>query len=140
MSRFFMLAAALVAAGAVSGCATPTYFQSNLSGTQEAPPTASAGTGVMTAKLYPDTRSLDYKVEYTGLSGPATAAHIHAPAAAGANAPVAVPLKSTASPITGASILTDDQVKALMDGKAYINIHTAANPGGEIRGQIARVQ
>ena len=140
MSRSLMLVAALAVAGAVSGCAKPMYYQANLAGTQEVPPTASRGTGVVTAKLYPDTRSLDYKVEYTGLSGPATAAHIHAGAAAGANAPVALPFKSTASPITGANILTDEQVAALMDGKAYVNIHTAANPGGEIRGQLARVQ
>jgi len=136
MFRSLMLVAAL----AVSGCATPMYFQSNLSGTQEVPPTASRGTGVMTAKLYPDTRSLDYKVEYSGLSGPATAAHIHGPAAAGANAGVAVPFKAAASPITGASILTEEQATALMEGKTYVNVHTAANPGGEIRGQIARVQ
>ena len=136
MFRSLMLVAAL----AVSGCATPMYFQSNLSGTQEVPPTASRGTGVMTAKLYPDTRSLDYKVEYTGLSGPATAAHIHGPAAAGANAGVAVPFNAAASPITGASILTEEQATALMEGKTYVNVHTAANPGGEIRGQIARVQ
>ena len=130
----------VVAALAVSGCATPMYFQANLNGTQEVPATASRATGVMTAKLFPDTRSLDYKVEYTGLSGPATAAHIHAPAAAGANAPVAVPFKTAASPIVGANILTVEQVAALMDGKTYVNVHTAANPGGEIRGQIARVQ
>lgn len=130
----------LVAGLAVSGCATPMYFQSQLTGTQEVPPTASRGTGVMTAKLYPDTRSLDYKVEYSGLTGPATAAHIHGPAATGANAPVAVPFASAATPISGASILTQEQVDALVAGKTYVNVHTAANPGGEIRGQIARVQ
>jgi len=130
----------LVAGLAVSGCATPMLFQSQLSGTQEVPPTASRGTGVMTAKLYPDTRSLDYKIEYTGLTGPATAAHIHGPAATGANAPVLVPFASAATPIAGASILTQDQVDALVAGKTYVNVHTAANPGGEIRGQIARVQ
>ncbi len=140
MSNLRSMLAALAVCGAVSGCATPMYFQSNLSGTQESPPTASRGTGVMTAKLYPDTRSLDYKVEYAGLSGPATAAHIHGPAAVGANAPVILPFPSTATPITGASILTDDQMAALIDGKTYVNVHTAANPGGEIRGQIARVQ
>lgn len=136
MFRLFAVAAAL----AVSGCATPMYFQANLSGTQEVPPTSSGATGVMTAKLYPDTHSLDYKVEYTGLSGPATAAHIHAPAAKGANAGVAVPFKSTAAPITGASILTPEQQDALVNGQSYVNVHTAANPGGEIRGQIARIQ
>ena len=140
MSRPMKLLSAIVLCGAVSGCATPMYFQSNLSGTQESPPTASRGAGVMTAKLYPDTRSLDYKIEYTGLSGPATAAHIHGPAAPGANAGVMLPFAKPATPITGASILTEDQMAALVDGKTYANVHTAANPGGEIRGQIARVQ
>jgi hypothetical protein len=42
------------------------------------------------------------------------------------------------SAVTGNAVLTDDQIKAFMDGKAYVNVHTAANPGGEIRGQVAR--
>lgn len=140
MSQLRSMLAALAVCGAVSGCATPMYFQSNLAGTQEVPATASRGTGVMTAKLYPDTRSLEYKLEYTGLSGPATAAHVHGPAAAGANAAVILPFKPVDTPISGAAILTDEQMAALIDGKTYANVHTAANPGGEIRGQITRVQ
>ncbi len=115
-------------------------FQSALSGAQEVPATASRGTGTMTATLYPDTRALNYTVEYAGLSGPATAAHIHGPAAMGANGPVAVPFATAATPIKGSATLTPAQEDALIAGQTYVNVHTAANPGGEIRGQIARVQ
>ena len=120
----------------LSACAQPIVFQTTLTGSQEVPRTASNGTGTMTATLYPDTRALNYKVEYAGLTGLATAAHIHGPAAPGANGPVMVPFASAASPIAGSVTLTADQRDALMAGQTYVNVHTAANPGGEIRGQL----
>ncbi len=81
--------------------------------------------------------SVDLHVTYSGLTGPATAAHIHGPAAAGANAGVLVPMKAPLdSPIKGSATLTDDQVKELMAGQMYANVHTATNPGGELRGQL----
>ncbi len=76
-----------------------------------------------------------------GLSGPATAAHFHGPAAAGANAGVVVPIgNNPPSPTTGSATLTDDQIKDLEAGKWYANVHTEANKGGEIRGQMMRVK
>ncbi len=125
---------------ALSACAQPTIYQAALTGTQEVPRTASTGTGTMTATVQPDTMAMTYTVEYAGLSGPATGAHIHAPAAAGANAPVAIPFANPASPITGGITLTQAQLDQMAAGQAYVNIHTAANPGGEIRGQIARTR
>jgi hypothetical protein len=44
----------------------------------------------------------------------------------------------TSGPFEGSATLTDDQAKALMGGQAYFNVHTAANPGGEVRGQIVK--
>ena len=120
----------------LSACAQPVVYQTTLTGSQEVPRTASAGTGTMTATLYPDTRALIYTVEYTGLTGPATAAHIHGPAAGGANGPVMVPFATAASPIKGGVTLTEAQRDALVAGQTYVNVHTAANPGGEIRGQL----
>ncbi len=124
----------------LSACDAPMKFQASLAGTQEVPPTSSAGTGTMAATLYPDTHAFNYTLTYTGLTGPGTAAHIHGPAAPGTNAGVLVPFPSAASGAAGMITLTEAQQDALVNGKTYTNVHTAANPGGEIRGQIARVQ
>ena len=84
------------------------------------------------------THALTYNVTYEGLTGPAAAAHIHGPAEPGANAPPVVPFANAASPITGTATLTDAQAADLAAGKWYVNVHTAANRGGEIRGQIVK--
>jgi len=125
---------------ALSACAAPMQFQAALNGASESPRTNSAGTGTLTATLYPDTHAFSYTLNYSGLSGPATAAHVHGPAAPGANAGVMVPFPSPAAGATGMITLTEAQQATIVGGQAYTNVHTAANPGGEIRGQIARVQ
>ena len=108
-----------------------------LSGTAEVPPNASAGTGTVEASLNKATNLLRWKITYSGVSGPVSAGHFHGPAMAGQNAGVVVPFKgSTASPIEGEATLTPEQAADLMAGKWYANLHTAANPGGEIRGQV----
>jgi hypothetical protein len=99
----------------------------------------SSGKGAATASLDTATKTLTWSVEYSGLSGPATAAHIHGPADPGADAGVVVPfISSLVSPIKGSATLTDAQIGQLEAGKWYINIHTAVNKGGEIRGQLVR--
>ncbi len=76
---------------------------------------------------------------YSGLSGPATAAHFHGPADATTNAGVVVPQKDgLPSPMKGEATLTDAQAADLQAGKLYFNIHTEANKGGEICGQVAQ--
>ena len=79
---------------------------------------------------------LTWKLSYSGLTGPATAAHFHGPAVAGSNAGVVIPFASPASPIEGQATLTAAQAADLLAGKWYANVHTAANKGGEIRGQV----
>ena len=111
-------------------------FKATLSGASEVPPTTSAGTGTATATLDTATKKLSWDVAYSGLSGAALAAHIHGPADPTQNAGVTVPFKVTPSPIKGSKVLTDAQVADLEAGKDYVNIHTAANKGGEIRGQL----
>jgi hypothetical protein len=113
-------------------------LKADLSGGSEVPPTTSAGKGSATATLDTATKTLTWTVDYSGLSGPATAGHIHGPAAPGTNAGVLVPFKDLASPIKGSATLTDAQISDLEAGKLYINLHTEANKPGEIRGQLVR--
>ena len=111
-------------------------FTATLKGADEVPATDSAGTGAVKATLDTTTKTLSYTATYSGLTGPALAAHFHGPAAPGANAPPTVPVISVSSPITGTATLTDAQIADLEAGKWYFNVHTAAHKGGEIRGQV----
>jgi hypothetical protein len=114
-------------------------FKADLLGTSEVPPVTIAGKGTATATLDTATKTLTWTVDYSALSGPVTGAHIHGPAAAGANAGIVLPFTGDlASPIKGSATLTDTQVADLEAGKYYVNLHTAANKPGEIRGQLAR--
>ncbi len=106
----------------------------SLSGAAEVPPSASAGSGL--AKFELNGSNLKWTVTYQGTTGPVTAGHIHGPAMAGANAGVVIPFVSTVSPIIGNATLTAAQLADLKAGLYYLNLHTAANPGGELRGQI----
>ncbi len=99
----------------------------------------SAATGSADIDYDAASKKLTWKLTYSGLSGPATAAHFHGPAEAGKNAGVAVAIpNATSSPAEGSATLTDAQAADLAAGKYYVNVHTAANPGGEIRGQVTK--
>ena len=103
------------------------------------PANTSAGNGNADIDYDAATKKLSWKMTYSGLTGPATAAHFHGPAEAGKNAGVAVAIpNATSSPVEGSATLTDAQAADLEAGKYYVNIHTAANPGGEIRGQVTK--
>lgn len=136
--RRALLSAALACAAAApfAASAATATFTATLSSGAEVPINNSAGSGTLQATLDTDTRVLSWQVAYVGLSGPASAAHFHGPAAPGANAGVVLPFASPVSPIDGKATLTPAQVADLMAGKWYVNVHTAANPGGEIRGQV----
>ena len=140
MSKKIMLATlALGAAIAFSGTAFAEKMKATLDGKSEVPPNASAGTGTADIDYDPATKKLSWKLTYSGLSGAATAAHFHGPAEAGKNGGVAVAIpNATSSPAEGSATLTDAQAADLTGGKYYVNIHTAANPGGEIRGQVMK--
>ena len=139
MTKTMFAALALGAAVAFAGPAFAEKFKATLDGKSEVPPNASAGTGTADVDYDAATKKLTWKLTYSGLSGPATAAHFHGPADPGKNAGVKVPITNAASsPVEGSAVLTDEQAADLKAGKYYINIHTAANPGGEIRGQVTK--
>ncbi len=112
-------------------------LSARLSGAQEVPAVTSPASGTLAANLDRQTRLLTWTVNYSPMSGPATGGHFHGPAAMGQNAGVAVPFAgSLDNPIKGSATLTEAQVADLLGGRWYVNLHTAANPGGEIRGQV----
>ena len=108
-------------------------YVATLDGAQETPPVATAATGTATLVLNPDD-TLTYDVITTGLSG--TMAHIHL-GAAGVPGPILINLLGGPTVWSGTTAaLTTEQVAQLKAGLLYINVHTPANLGGEIRGQI----
>ncbi len=132
---------ALFAAPVSMAHAEPMKVSANLTSSAEVAAPKSEGTGMLTGTYDPDTMMLKFKVEYKDLTGPATMAHFHAPAPTGKNAPVEIPIKgAVTSPIEGDLKLTPADAKNLTDGMTYFNVHTKANPGGEIRGQIMTVK
>ena len=130
--------AALLASATPSRAATMN-FKATMNGATEVPPNQTAGTGTVTATFDPGTKVLTWEGSFSGLTGPATAAHFHGPAEPGKNAGVAVAIPNAGkTPAEGSATLTDAQAADLEAGKYYVNVHTAANPGGEIRGQVMK--
>lgn len=110
-------------------------FKVKLTGDQESPPVKTTAGGEGTVAVAPD-KTLTVEFKTTGLN--ATAAHIHE-GEAGKNGPVAIPLVKGGADtwsVAPGTKLTDAQMESLKAGKLYVNVHTAANPGGEIRAQI----
>jgi len=107
-----------------------------LSGAEEVPPvtTSASGSGTITVK---DDKSVSGSVTTTGVAG--TAAHIHT-GAKGRNGPVIVPLTKSSDgntwTVPEGRTLTDAQYEAYKAGNLYVNVHSAANKGGEVRGQL----
>jgi hypothetical protein len=128
--------ASLLGSGALAETVT---FKVNLNAQQEVPANDSKGTGTADVTFDTATKTLNWTVTFSGLTGDATAAHFHAPAEAGKNAGVVIPIgNNPTSPAKGSATLTDAQAADLMAGRMYINVHTAANRGGEIRGQVVK--
>src|SRR6478736_1291246 len=123
--------------------ATPTLaatinLKADLKSSNEVPPVDSKGSGSVTAAFDTASKQLSWKGSVTGLSGPATAAHFHS-AESGKNGAVVVPIAGAdKGSFEGSATLTDAQAEELMAGKWYVNIHTAANKAGEVRGQVQK--
>lgn len=137
----FSLSRGLRAAGVAAcvlafhaGVASADGVKVTLSGSQEVPPvtTSASGNGVIT--INPD-KSVSGSITTSGIA--ATAAHIHV-GAAGKNGPVIVPLSKSGDgfSVPAGAKLTDEQMKSFKAGGLYVNVHSAAHPGGEIRAQL----
>jgi hypothetical protein len=138
--RTGVVAMALAASFAI---ASPAFaevvtYKINLVSSAEVPPNDSAGTGTVTITYDTGSKKLTWQGTYAGLSGPATAGHFHGPAEPGKNAGVVIPISAGSSPFQGTADLTDAQAADLAAGHWYVNIHTDAHKGGEIRGQIVK--
>ena len=116
-----------------------TYLKATLDGGQQVPSNASTATGIAIIRYDMGTKLLELTGDYQSLSATIAAAHIHAPAAPGTNAPVLITLTNTGGmdgKISGSGTLTPAQESDLLAGNMYVNVHDATFPGGEIRGQL----
>jgi CHRD domain len=130
--------AAFLGSGAVA-VADIMHFKADLSGKNEVPPSNVKGTGKVEATYDTASKKLTWTLTYSGLTGPAIAAHFHGPASPKKNAPVAVLIgNNISSPAKGSKTLTAAQAADLMSGRWYVNVHTAAHKPGEIRGQVMK--
>ena len=142
--RHALFTATIASLLGLGACSVPpaappsTALTARLAGASEVPAVMTGATGTLEATLTPTSNVLTWKVTYSGLSGTVTAAHFHGPAMAGQNAGVVVPITGNlTSPIVGSAMLSASQAADLSSGKWYVNLHTAANPGGEVRGQVS---
>ena len=133
-SRVRVLVASMLLAGLGAGSALGADVKLALSGANEVPPvtTSAAGSGTITVA---DDGSVSGSVSSTGVAG--TAAHIHE-GEAGANGPVIVPLTKDGDTykVPAGAKLTSAQLASFKAGNLYVNVHSAANPNGEIRTQL----
>jgi hypothetical protein len=143
LSFLFVLALGLGLAGCGGGgggddVLSRTTLSSTMTGDQEVPPVITGATGRGSLSLQPATRDINGSVSLEGMT--ATAVHIHV-GDVGVSGPIIVTLAQTAPgtwTVPSGVRLSDDQKDAFNNGRLYFNAHTAANPNGEIRGQIGR--
>jgi hypothetical protein len=133
--RSMLLAGSFLVAGASFASAQSTYFALTLSGASEVPPNTSTATGGGCLVLDQTAHKLFYSISFSGLAAAQTDAHIHCCAPAGMSAGVMFPLP-LGSPISGFFSTTPTQENNILNGLAYVNIHSGAFPNGEIRGQL----
>ena len=109
-------------------------FTTELTGASEVPPSDTSAKGTADVVVDTDAKKVTWTVKVEGLTGEATAAHIHGPASATEKAPPVIDM--TANIMQGSADITEAQWAELKAGKYYVNVHTAKFPDGEVRGQL----
>ena len=138
LSAAMIFAAATMLSSVTSADAETIMLKADLKGSNEVPPNSSPASGTAEATFDTTSKLLTYTITYKDLTGSVLGAHFHGPVEAGKNAGIVLPFKTVQSPIQGSATLTDQQAADLLAGKWYANVHTAANPGGELRGQMMK--
>ena len=137
MKRTLLAACLVLPFAALPAAAAVLHFHATLVAASEVPPNPTSGKGSADATLDTASGKLDYTVTWSGLTGPSTMAHFHGPAPVGKNAGVQINLgMSPVSPLHGTATLTPDEITEIENGQMYVNVHTEAHKGGEIRGQV----
>ncbi len=133
---FLLLLSAAAAVVGATQQADTVRFTATLSGQNEVPANTSTATGTFTGTYDTGSKVLSYEVTYQGLNP--TMGHIHR-GAPGKNGGVEIAFPNVAnSPIKGQATLTQAKADSLMGGLYYVNLHSQAFPGGEIRGNISK--
>jgi len=114
-------------------------FTLNLEGAQEPPPLAVTGTGSGTATVDTVAKTITLNVTFSGATGAITSAHLHGPAARGSAAGIKIALTDLTSPISEVLSYNVADENDLLSGQWYLNLHTTANPGGELRAQLDNI-
>jgi hypothetical protein len=128
----------LVALSSTAALAESMTLHATLNGATEVPPVETAAKGTAQVMIDPAAKTVHWKIDYSGLSGPVVAAHIHGPAQPGTNAGPMISLTPSPSPMEGTANATDAQIADMEAGRTYINLHTAAHGPGEIRGYLSK--
>ncbi len=138
--RLLTAALACIAAFAVASpsMAAMINLKADLKASTEVPPNDSKGTGSVTASYDEATKKLTWKGTVSGMTGGATAAHFHV-GEPGKNGGVAIPIAGAdKGSFEGTATLTDEQARDMLAGRWYVNVHTATNKAGELRGQLTK--
>ena len=123
----------------LSATAQAEIFTAYLNGAQEVPAVATTATGYARIVLNEGAGTIQFTVVFTGLAGTQNNCHIHAPAAIGASTGVAINfgvVGGTSGTISGSTTITPTQISQLRAHLGYVNVHSTAFSGGEIRGQL----
>ncbi len=138
-NRFLSFLVATFFVFTLSSATKAEIFTAYLTGAQEVPPAATSATGYARINVNESTMMLTFTVVFNGLSSNQTASHIHAPAAIGTNAGVAINLGTvggTSGTITGSMSITPTQLSQIRQHLGYVNVHSVNFSGGELRGQL----